>query len=162
MDLVVDTVVQLATRGHTIELIKAGPSLPRELAQRVTAAGARLIERSDGTLRTPTAQADIYSQATLLLFPSSHEGFGLPVAEAMAVGLPVVASDIEALREVSGGFAAHVDGDAMVLASAVDRLVRDPAMLERMSEEGRLWATRYRWAAYAFALREVYTALTRS
>jgi glycosyltransferase involved in cell wall biosynthesis len=159
IELVVDTVVLLATHGHRVELVKAGSPLSATLAKRVTSAGAGLIQHGDVPNQSLPG---IYSDATVLLFPSSREGFGIPVAEAMAVGLPVVASDIDSLQEVSGGHAAHVPGEATVLAATVERLVSQPGALERMSEEGRSWAARYRWTAHASALREVYVAVTRS
>jgi len=53
--------------------------------------------------------ADLYSASDLLLFPTLEEGFGYPVIEAFASGLPVVASDIEVMREVSAGAALLAD-----------------------------------------------------
>jgi glycosyltransferase involved in cell wall biosynthesis len=161
--LVVDTVVLLAARGHSVELVKAGPRLPDSLARQVAQAGVGLTEHpdnADGSLRSQVNQAAVYADATLLLFPSSHEGFGLPVAEAMAVGLPVVASDIDVLQEVTGGHAAHVSGDAASLAATMDRLLNEPGRLERMSGQGRSWARRYRWSAHADDLRRVYAAVS--
>ena len=77
--------------------------------------------------------AGLYRGAAALVLPSRYEGFGLPVLEAMASGLPVVAADEPALREVAGDAAVYSDGD---LAAAIrialadrDRLVA--AGLER-------------------------------
>jgi len=156
IELVVDTVMILAARGHPVELVKAGPPLAAPLADRVTASGARLVQLGEvSNLSLPKT----YSDATLLLFPSSREGFGLPVAEALAVGLPVVASKIDSLEEVSGGRAMHIAGEASSLADAVEALVNKPLALERMSAEGRMWAGRFRWEAHANSLRDVYTAV---
>jgi glycosyltransferase involved in cell wall biosynthesis len=163
VELVVETVLRLASRGHNVELVKAGPSLPAQLAKELGGAGIRLIQYPNalnGSLRTSAEQAAIYSEATILLFPSSHEGFGLPVAEAMAVGLPVVASDIDTLVEVSGGYASHVPADAAVFATTIEGLLGKPGALQQMSDKGRSWAGRYRWTAYADALRNVYTDVT--
>jgi glycosyltransferase involved in cell wall biosynthesis len=159
IDLVVDTVVRLAARGYRIELVKVGSPLSATLANRVTSAGAGLIQHWGVPEH---ALPGIYSEATLLLFPSSREGFGLPVAEAMAVGLPVVASDIDTLREVSGGHAAHAPADATALATTIERLTGEPGALERMSAVGRVWADRYRWKSHATALRAVYESLWRT
>jgi glycosyltransferase involved in cell wall biosynthesis len=52
--------------------------------------------------------AETYAGAAALLLPSLYEGFGLPVIEAMQLGVPVVCSDLPVLREVSGGFAHYV------------------------------------------------------
>jgi glycosyltransferase involved in cell wall biosynthesis len=165
IELVVHVATLLAAGGHRVELVKAGPRIPDHLARRVEQASVRLIEHPDspdGSLRSPADQARIYSDATLLLFPSSHEGFGLPVAEAMAVGLPVVATDIDVLQEVSGGHAAHAVGEAASLTATVEKVLNKPGELERMSDEGRSWASRYRWSAHANHLREVYAAVAET
>ena len=70
----------------------------------------------------------LYGGAEVLAYPSHFEGFGLPVVEAMACGTPVVATDVPALREVSGGAAVLVPlGDEVALADAVAAMVGDPA-----------------------------------
>ncbi|MCW2545917.1 MAG: glycosyl transferase group 1 [Mycobacterium sp.] len=74
--------------------------------------------------------ATVYSRASVLVMPSRAEGFGLPVLEAMAHGLPVVISDAPALVETAGGAAVVVPrGDAAALASGVGRALADRAAL---------------------------------
>jgi glycosyltransferase involved in cell wall biosynthesis len=153
IDLVVETVIRLSEAGHNAELVKVGDALPQSLVDRLTAAGVPLVYFRP---MPNDALPAVYAAASLLLFPSLREGFGLPVAEAMAVGLPVVATDIDTLREVSGGYAAHAPGDASALAGIVERVVGGQGTMERMSEEGQAWARRYRWSAHATALRGVY------
>ena len=76
----------------------------------------------DGCL-TPELQA-LYAGATVFAFPSLHEGFGLPVLEAMAAGVPVVASDIPAIREVAGDAAVLVPpGDVRRLGGGAFRVL---------------------------------------
>ncbi|MGI8430169.1 MAG: glycosyltransferase family 4 protein [Solirubrobacteraceae bacterium] len=71
--------------------------------------------------------AELYNAADVLLFPSLAEGFGWPVAEAMACGTPVVASDIPALREVGGDAILYAPAtDARALADAVRSLLDRP------------------------------------
>ncbi|EQD68345.1 Glycosyl transferase, group 1 domain protein, partial [mine drainage metagenome] len=74
----------------------------------------------------------LYSACDVFLFPSLEEGLGLPVAEAMTCGLPVVASDIEVMREVTGGAAILANPtSAERLASGVMQALADPAGLSR-------------------------------
>lgn len=90
--------------------------------------------------------AHLYQSAGCLLFPSLYEGFGLPPLEAMAAGLPVVASDRASVPEVVGNAAAVVgphDWDAMAAAAA--RLLSDTAHRAAMVERGRERAAHFRW-----------------
>ena len=76
-------------------------------------------------------------QARAMLFPSLAEGFGLPVAEAMALGTPVMTSNAGALREVGGGHALHVDPrDTHAMARAIRALDRDDQLCRRLRAAG--------------------------
>jgi len=102
----------------------------------------------------------LYSGARLFVFPSLWEGFGLPVLEAMACGVPVVCSDIPALREVAGEAACYVDprdvaAMARALADAWDR-ARDPAWRARCREQ----AARFSWEETARRTLEAYRTAT--
>ena len=89
--------------------------------------------------------------ATALVMPSLEEGFGLPVVEAMAAGTPVIASDIPALREVTGGHAFHVDPYSVnAIANAMRNVTREHV------EEARERARQFTWARCATLTREVY------
>ena len=75
--------------------------------------------------------------ARVLLFPSLHEGFGFPILEAMAAGLPVITSDRGAMREVSGEAALLVDPDSTTeIANAMLRLWRDDDLAARLADAG--------------------------
>jgi glycosyltransferase involved in cell wall biosynthesis len=88
----------------------------------------------------------ILRQASMLAVPSRAEGFGLPVAEAMAVGTPVICSDVPALVEVAGGSAVVVPrGDAPALAGAIEYLAGNPAERGRLSAAGRVRAAAFDW-----------------
>ena len=106
----------------------SGPEREPELARELAGLGADVRGYVD-----KDELAGLYRGAAALVLPSRYEGFGLPVLEAMASGLPVVATDEPALREVAGDAAVYSDGD---LAAAIrialadrDRLVA--AGLER-------------------------------
>ncbi len=88
----------------------------------------------------------VYAAASLFVFPSFYEGFGMPVVEAMACGIPVVISDIPALREVSAGIAEIADPyDSTSIATAMKTLLTDPVLWKERSEKGILAAQKYSW-----------------
>jgi glycosyltransferase involved in cell wall biosynthesis len=94
----------------------------------------------------------LYRTSTVLAFPTLFEGFGLPALEAMARGLPVLASDLPVLREVAGDAAEYVDSaDVGALADALVRLLEDPTRLQRMSELGFRRAAEFSWRQTAVA-----------
>jgi glycosyltransferase involved in cell wall biosynthesis len=104
----------------------------------------------------------LYSGAQVLAYPSHFEGFGLPALEAMACGTPVVASDISALREVSGAAATLVPpGDEVALADSIARLVEDPSLRAAARERGFQRAADFGWHKTARTLWDFARAHTR-
>jgi glycosyltransferase involved in cell wall biosynthesis len=98
-----------------------------------------------------------YGGARLLVLPSFDEGFGMPVVEAMSLGIPVVASTRGALPEVSGGAALLVDPeDVEGMSQAMERVLFDAGLARRMGEDGRRRAARYSWARAAELTRAAY------
>jgi glycosyltransferase involved in cell wall biosynthesis len=91
--------------------------------------------------------AGLYAGATALCFPSLAEGFGLPVLEAMRAGTPVIASDLDVLREVAGDAAVYVAAsDVRAWSAALERVVDDQDLRAKLARagiaasEGRTWA----------------------
>ncbi|MGH9117362.1 MAG: MSMEG_0565 family glycosyltransferase [Acidimicrobiales bacterium] len=104
-----------------------------------------------------------YHAADALAFPSVTEGWGLVVLEAMAAGLPVVATDIPVLREyvLPGRDALLVaPGDDAGLASAIARLAEDGDLRDGLAAAGRAVAARYDWSASADRHAAVYASVT--
>ena len=106
------------------------------------------------------SRRDVYTGARLLVLPSWHEGFGLPALEAMALGVPVVASNRGALPEVvnDAGLLVSPD-DARGLAAAIEAVLRDPARAAAMSARGLSQAATFTWDAAARGLRDAFDRL---
>ena len=120
-----------------LALVAAGPVDPRftsleDLARRT---GARRIVQLGWV--EPAELAWLYAHAEILLFPSVYEGFGSPLVEAFAHGLPVLASDIPVFHEVGAEAAVYVDPrDPAAWASAVLRLTGDSGEREHLRQAG--------------------------
>jgi glycosyltransferase involved in cell wall biosynthesis len=119
------------------------------LRERARAAGVLDDVRLLGSCTT--AELDgLYALAGCLVLPTLHEGFGLPVLEAMARSLPVACSDIAALREVAGEAAAYFDPRRPEqIAAAVAKLLTDRGLAGRLAELGRARAQGFSWSAAA-------------
>jgi glycosyltransferase involved in cell wall biosynthesis len=88
----------------------------------------------------------LYRAARCFVFPSLYEGFGLPVLEAMARGVPVACSNRSALPEVAGDAALLFDPeDVAAIADALERLLTDDALAQRLGEAGREQAQQFSW-----------------
>ena len=93
---------------------------------------------------------DLYNVASCLVLPSLAEGFGLPVAEAMACGCPVICSDRTSLPEVAGGAALLVNPESpSAIGAALQRVLADPGLRESMRARGLSRASELTWDAAA-------------
>lgn len=133
----------------------AGPCEAQVIAA-VEALG--LVDRVRRTGRIPAADLDVlYRCASVVAVPSSYEGFGLPVLEAMAYGRPVVVSGVGGLPSVVGDAAPLVAPyDAGAWATALAAVLDDPGHAAALAEAGGRRAAAFPWRASAEALAAAY------
>ena len=104
--------------------------------------------------------AMLYRTASVLVFPSLEEGFGMPVLEAMSAGLPVVTSDRSATAEISGGAALLVDPEQTEsIADAVERIFTTPLLRKWLIEAGIERAAQFSWIRASHETMAVYRKL---
>jgi len=165
----------LQKRKNIASLVEAFEGLPQEwrlvLAGAPTGFGAnellRRIENSRSRERievTGYLSKDdlhtLYARASIFAFPSLDEGFGIPVLEAMAHGLPVVTSNISALPEVAGSAALLVDPQRPeAIRSALWSFIQDEEMRERFSKAGLARAGGFGWGRSVEETYRVYEEL---
>lgn len=125
----------------------------------------RWVERSPwrGLVHLRTGVEDALLQGLLqgaaaLVFPSRAEGFGLPVLEALACGVPVLAADVTGLDFFRDSPAALLPlGSPQPWVAALRRILGDPAARQAAREQGPAWARPFSWDAAAAQLLSVYT-----
>ena len=103
----------------------------------------------------------IYNLASVFVFPSINEGYGLPIIEAMACGVPVIAGDRGAMKEVAGDAAVLVDpNDPEEISDAMARLLTDEAARDDFSSRGITRAAQFSWRKTAERTAEVYAMVS--
>lgn len=108
-------------------------------------------------------KAALYETATLCVQPSSYEGFGMPVLEAMSYGKPVLCSDLPVLREVGGTAAHYTSGDAKHLSQAMAQILGDPALLKQLAKNSAEHVYKYEsWSTVAEKLLQELFTLTNT
>lgn len=150
--VLVEALTRLRASHPDLGLVLVGqpdPRFPDDTGQLIHALGlagrvCRYTQADDEML------LDLYANAAIFAYPSLVEGFGLPMLEAMAAGLPVVASDAEAVREIAGGGALIVPAQASAQwAQALDRVLTDPHLAQDLRHRARVAVSRHTWAESA-------------
>src|SRR5438034_10315119 len=163
IDVLLQILPQVRLQIPDVRLIRAGGPLTSEQK-----ALARRLNVTDLILELPRLDrrvlASVYRRASLVLLPSEREGFGLPVAEAMACGTPVVASDLAVLREVGGNAAEYCGiGNIADWTQSITRLLAqrstDRDAWKRRREMSIRQASHFTWAEYAKRMAAIYNEL---
>lgn len=107
--------------------------------------------------------AALFHNASLFIYPSFYEGFGLPPVQALACGVPVIAARSGSLPEVLGDAAYFVDAASPEeIGEAIARLIEDQALVRELAARGPVQASLYRWERAARETVRVYEAAARS
>jgi glycosyltransferase involved in cell wall biosynthesis len=150
----------LIPRERRPVLVLAGPGGMRSYERKLRSRTADLGLEADVRSRGWVTRADLeglYALASVFVFPSLYEGFGLPVLEAMARGIPVACSDRGSLPEIATGAALLFDPTSpKMIAQAIERLLHDTAERQRLQQAGRERATRFSWRETARMTIETY------
>ncbi len=136
----------LGARKH-LQLVIGGRLAPRR--QSFYGSAADLVATGDVRLCGEIPEAELpllYAGASVFVFPSSCEGFGLPPLEAMACGAPVICTDSTSLPEVVGDAAVLVPpGNSESLHAALERVLSSLGLREELREKGLARARRFSW-----------------
>jgi glycosyltransferase involved in cell wall biosynthesis len=153
-----------------IQRVAAAVRLMRTLPTILVAGDApnRRVFRNDGPGNLPAhmrvlgyvSDAELralYEQAAGLIFPSTYEGFGLPILEAMQCGCPVLSAEAASLPEVAGNAALYFDPlDPRDLAEKLEAFLNSPGLRDDLRRRGRLHAARYTWARTAAETLKIF------
>ncbi|HUR80090.1 MAG TPA: glycosyltransferase family 1 protein [Thermoanaerobaculia bacterium] len=153
----------LEPRKGIDDLIDAWRALPRPRPRLVLCGGegwGTRIDDEDGIVRTGyvsrTELRDLYRRAMVFVYPSRHEGFGIPPLEAMACGAPVIATRTGAIPEYAEGAALLIEPGARdALRDALMRVTRDAALRRELRARGPERASMWRWERSAQAMSEL-------
>jgi len=144
-----------------IKLLHAGPPgwLASDVRETMIALKLQDAVRFLGYIDTEDL-ATLYAAATVVVYPSLFEGFGLPVAEALACGAAVITSNTSSLPEVGGDAAMLVDPLSIEsIATAISKLWTDDQARAEMSRRGIVHASRYSWTRTARETAALYDRL---
>ena len=160
----VDAFAQARRRGLPHHLVCVGPYgwSSRDLAGRIDQLGVGDAVHFTGYAPFEDLPA-IYNLGEFFVFPSLYEGFGLPVVEAMASGLPVITSNTSSLGEIAADAAATIDPtNTDALADAIAHVATDHALRRDLSERGLRRAQDFSWTQTAKEMLAVYHRVTEA
>lgn len=154
---------ELRRRGLTVNLLRIGQMLPEEQAREIRDSLGEAGTLTELGLVSDVVLASAYAHADALFFPSTLEGFGLPILEAMAAGCPVISSNAASLPEVGGDAALYFHPhDAAEAADQCEKLHKQPALQADLKTRGMKRAGLYTWQNHWQQLCDIYRSMARS
>jgi glycosyltransferase involved in cell wall biosynthesis len=142
--------------GFKLILVGRADEFKKELNEAITANGVEESVVFTGFV-TDSELANLYQHASLYVFPSLSEGFGLPGLEAMSYGLPVAASTATCIPEVLGDAAVYFDPvDTTDMARVIDETLSDPKRRAELKKAGLARVKQFSWKRMAEQTLEVY------
>jgi alpha-1,3-rhamnosyl/mannosyltransferase len=140
LDVLLDAFARLSYDGELVVVGRIGWK-SEDIVPRLRAPRVRHLDYLE-----PEALAEVYAGAELFVFPSHYEGFGFPLLEAMAHGVPSIAARSSSLPEIGGEAVLYFDPrDAPELESLMKRVLNDRALRDDLAARGRARAAQFRW-----------------
>jgi glycosyltransferase involved in cell wall biosynthesis len=164
----------IQTRKNTLNMLKALKALPAEYKLVLSGGNGYGSEAIHEFIRAESLHGRVkllgyvddaelsrlYQAASVFLFPSLEEGFGIPVLEAMAAGVPVVTSNVSSMPEVGGEAVLYVNPhDPADIAAKASVAVEDSALREQLSAKGVVRAAEFTWQRTAERTLAVYNEI---
>jgi glycosyltransferase involved in cell wall biosynthesis len=161
VELLLRAMTELRRRSIDLRVVLAGGADPRiDTAAMVAAHGLTPDDVIVTGYVDEARAAALLRDAAMFVFPSLYEGFGMPLIEAMAAGVPVIAARSGAAIETVGEAGLLVDtADALDMAAAIERLLGDDALRASLVAAGRARASTFTWDRAAAQTLTVYRRL---
>ena len=155
---VLEACTTLWTRGIGLPLVVVGPTSARSSGILAAVAASGLADRVLFTDYVPESDLPaLYAAASVFVYPSLYEGFGIPVIEAMACGTPVITSNVSSLPEVAGEADLTVDPTSSdAIRAALERLLSSPTLREDLRTRGLAQAAQFTWERAARETLAIY------
>jgi glycosyltransferase involved in cell wall biosynthesis len=156
LGVLLDAFAQLRADGYDGSLVVVGKVgwKSKEIEPRLREPGIVHLDYVDAA-----RLATIYQRAEAFVFPSIYEGFGFPLLEAMAFGVPAIAARSSSLPEIGGDAALYFD-DLAGLVSQLKRVTSDAALREELVARGRAQVAKFRWDACAEQTLAVFRSVS--
>ena len=164
VDVILDAFLLLHTRFPELRLVICGGLgwKYESTLERITSLGMDEFVIRTGYV-SESDKRIFYIGAEAFVFPSIYEGFGLPVAEAMACGTPVICSNSSSLPEVAGNAGILCDpNDAKSFAAAVEQIITDRALREELKQRMKSQIQSYTWERAAKVYSQVIADVVKS